>query len=336
LVEHHLHSEFYNLAQEQVDRQISGLKAAFVGYIQRYNPISHTVIIQNPLAGDVPVAGLAAAFGLTGNTGMPLITGEIQLSTGMSAIGNGNPINNDLPNYGIQLAPFGGANPEDNLDGEQVLVVILNNESGYSICAYLLFNDQAKPPGNSIPITNVPLKPGEWLWVHASGTTMHWDLQGNINIYLQQPPNATANMSANLNVVSAGGIGLATTPPNTAPILPHQGDINTSSNRDTNASAARDFNESSTRDTTVNAGRNIQIGAAVNITISALGVINIISPTAINIGQSAAFLTLLTEAFLAAFNSHTHIAPSGGGLTTEPTVTIVPVAPITTSILAAN
>lgn len=76
------------------------------------------------------------------------------------------------------------------------------------------------------------------------------------------------------------------------------------------------------------AGTTFTITGGVSVTIN--------SPI-VNIGTPTTYLTLLTVAFLAAFNTHIHDGvTAGAGVSGTPTVPVLPGTPITTEALAAN
>ncbi len=216
-------SETLHMQQGQASAQISGTKPAYIGYIVSYDIKSGMVQVANPLAGAVsPSAGSVAGVPV----GTVMISPFIPLATYCAGRSDGvNPINPDVPSYGWQIAPIG---PQTPTAGEQVLVCNVRNDIGYSACAFMLFNGGAKPPGNAIPVSNVTLKPGEWLRVNPSGTTEHWDNLGNINTYAQQVPSDTDHVGGCIKTMAYGGISFNTGNPDTdqdKPVDPDWGDI---------------------------------------------------------------------------------------------------------------
>ncbi len=219
-------SETLHMQQGQASAQISGTKPAYIGYIVSYDINSGMVQVANPLAGAVsPTASDVAGLPV----GTVMISPFIPLATYCAGRSDGtNPINGDVTSWGWQIAPIGGSSPQTPTAGEQVLVCNVRNDIGYSACAFMLFNSMAKPPGNAIPVSDVTLKPGEWLRVHPSGTTEHWDNLGNINTYAQQVPSDTDHVGGCIKTMAYGGISFNTGNPDTdqdKPVDPDWGDI---------------------------------------------------------------------------------------------------------------
>ena len=101
-------SDFMALMQAQANQQVTGTKAAWVGYISEYDPVRHAVKVLNPLAGDIPAA-MQYQNQAAPQTGTPLQYGWIPLASQDVGIANGvNPINNTVQYPGIQIAPLGG------------------------------------------------------------------------------------------------------------------------------------------------------------------------------------------------------------------------------------
>lgn len=221
-------SEFLHLLQQQANRQITGIKSAYVGYIQSYDPSTHMVQVLNPLAGQGPTPD--NSFG-GGPMGLPLKSPWIPLASSYVGLSNGTGlINAGVTHYGIQIAPLGGASQFDPTAGEQVLVINLQNEIGYSACAFLMFNDHAIPPGAGIPVLGVPLAPGEMLVVTATGTVVHFSNSGDVTILARKAGAQEGDLRATAN----GGIFIATVADGAAPSAVISGNIDIQSRVDLN------------------------------------------------------------------------------------------------------
>lgn len=198
-------AEYIHLSQQASEMQIgSTSKQLYIGYINSYDPLTHTVTVVNPLNID-PVLG-----NMVISQPMPLFSFLAPIRKGP------NPVNSNVPAYGFQQALFGGAQANISLEykGEQVLVLNIRPGTGYGAAALLMFNDLALAPGGNIPVSGAALAGGEFVYVQPSGTTTHFDNEGNINIYCQQPNGMTGG---NVQTMAYGGISLNTGDPTELP-----------------------------------------------------------------------------------------------------------------------
>ncbi len=350
--------ETMHLQHQTASQQIDGTKPAYIGYIQDYNVDTGLCTVIDPLN---------CSPGPDGGQPIPIVSGPIPLCTSFAGLANGqNPVNDQIRYYGVQVCPFGGASIVDPTGGEQVLVANVRASIGYQLTAFLLFNAVALPPGAlPIPVSQANLDNGEWLGVHPSGTVIHMTNDGNLNVYTQGPD---PDQGQNINAQAYGGIGLTTAHNgDPAPPDPLQGDIDLTAVQDINMAvlrdiimeAQRDILEIAHRDHTTQADRDILEEAIHDIEMTAGNdltavattgtanlqghlAVNVFSDTVVTVtapqvligAAGEVLLRLLTEAFLATFDAHTHdgVQP-GAGISGAPTIPVIPGYPITTIAL---
>jgi hypothetical protein len=362
-------SELFNMQTNYTTGQVPGSKKAWYGYIQQYNPQTGYCTVINPINSILPED--AAVIGATPTQQfVPTITNWIPLATPMAGLASGqNNINTNIPNPGFQYAPVGGASVSNPTGGEQVLVIEVNSDTGYSAAAFLTYNNIALPPGQAIPVLGTAMNNGEFLMVTPAGVVLYLDNNANLNIFTLQVPGGPTNGTGNVNVVSNGGIGFTTAATDTPPPSIPAGNIAWTALKNifqnaleaiglvagttatVTATTAAALVGGTTADlaagteANVTAGTSANITAGTTITIDAGGVISLTTTADINvlgasvqIGELAAlFYPLMTSIFALWVTTHTHSGvQTGAGVSGPPVDPPTLDYPNLTSITTAN
>ena len=143
-----------NLARQETG---ADSRLATWGHIASYDPQTHAVKCLLP-----SYRGLDDA---------PVMTPWIQLATPWAGKGANS--------FGMQFAPYGGATASNPENGEQCFIIIVEKQSGASVCAYLLYNDVQPPPTRNSGVT---LAAGEMILMHASGMYIKMRSDGLIEL----------------------------------------------------------------------------------------------------------------------------------------------------------
>jgi hypothetical protein len=162
---------FMHTLMQQAQQQIKDVRLIEFGHIASYDPVTHAVKVLFPSLQD--------------NDEKSILSGWMQLGTFWA----GNK-------FGALYHPHGGATFENPEQGEQVVVVIVDRESGVSATAHLLFNDEMLSPG-----PDVPTEPGDFLLKHESGSLIHFKANGDIHVVTDHDLVADVGHDLTVNVV---------------------------------------------------------------------------------------------------------------------------------------
>ena len=140
------YEEILHLIKQAVQQQVGDYRPFVYGHVASYDPARHRVKVIVPTLrdeNDVPVL----------SPWMPL---------GTLGVGAG---------YGIQVAPKGGATFENPTAGEQVIIKMLDPDTGTAMCAHLQFNEVMAPPFTDLKGGEVGIKQpsGSFLRMHENG-----------------------------------------------------------------------------------------------------------------------------------------------------------------------
>lgn len=113
--------QFAHMIKQAASQQNDQPRPFAFGHIASYDPKTGRVRVIIPT--------------LRGDDGTPVLTPWMKLGTAFA--GNG---------FGLQVAPEGGASFDNPTAGEQVLVSIIDADSGTSLAASMLFSDAQLPP----------------------------------------------------------------------------------------------------------------------------------------------------------------------------------------------
>lgn len=142
--------EFAHLIKQAAQQQAQERRPFAFGHIASYDPATGRcrAIIPN----------------LMGEDGTPVLTPWMKLGTSFSGTG-----------YGLQVAPMGGASFDNPTQGEQILVCIVDGESGTALAGVMLFSDTDQPPFPD-------MQPGEAALQAAAGNFVYLDEDGGIEV----------------------------------------------------------------------------------------------------------------------------------------------------------
>jgi hypothetical protein len=301
----HNQDEIMHTFMLQAQQQHQDMRLGLVGHIADYDYQTHSVTVYFPTLRD--------------DTDQPLKSPWIPIGTGM--VGN---------QYGIQIAPHGGATPANPTQGEQVLVSILERETGSSAVANLHYTDQHQPPYDFG--SNQHIQPGEIVVKHESGSYVRFRASGDVEVHSNRDIIATSGRDC--NITSTRNTNITATDPGVINCTGAAITI-TADTTDVTVTATRAASVTAGTTASVTAGTAATVTAGTNATVQATGITNIYGGTQVNAGNAVtAFLTLLTSVFLSSYNSHTH--STGAGTTGPPLVTVPATYPNTTVITAAN
>ncbi len=146
-----------------------------LGYISAYDSPTHQVKVM------IPTFRTSDADG----NPQPVVTDWIPL--GSVWVGNG---------FGMQIAPYYAAATAANPgSGEQVQLVVIDDENGLSVAAQYFYNTTFPPPGG--------LQPGEALLQHQSGRSIKFTAGGKIVVNGGSTPVAVEGSGVDLTALVA-------------------------------------------------------------------------------------------------------------------------------------
>jgi hypothetical protein len=157
--------EFFHLNMQMAQQQNQDNVSFISGKISQYDPLTHRCRVVIPL--------------FTDGNGNYMETGWIQMGT--LWVGN---------NFGMQIAPLGGATPTDPSGGEPVLLQVISQDAGLHIAGVQTFNSTVVAPGQNIPLPLGPvnIQPGEALIKHQTGSLIYLQNTGDVTIISQDQP----------------------------------------------------------------------------------------------------------------------------------------------------
>lgn len=164
-------NEFAHLVMQSAQQQISEMRLLFFGHIANYDPKTHSAQVVIPT--------------LRNANGVAILTPYLQLGT----IWAGN-------NFGVQVAPYGGATPENPTQGEQCIVDCMFKKNNLMASSVMLFNVINQPPGADIR-NYTELQSGECIIVQKSGSYIYFKENGSIILDVLQE-NSSDNTSGNI------------------------------------------------------------------------------------------------------------------------------------------
>lgn len=127
------------------------------GHISTYNPADNSArVIVPSMRDDV--------------TGAPLHSGWLPM--GSAQVGGG---------AGLQVAPIGGATADAPTLGEACLVALNERGSGVAAIVCTFFTGLQQPPNSTLP-QGAPLKPGELMIRHKSGSVLRFHDSGDLEV----------------------------------------------------------------------------------------------------------------------------------------------------------
>lgn len=169
---------FFQALKQGAAQQTLGHRSTVYGRVSSYDPALHRVRVLFP--------------SLRNEDGSPAISPWLPLGSGW--VGNG---------FGLQIAPFGGATPQNPSAGEACVVTLLERTYGVTAAAHLIFDDLGTPP-------NTALGAGEAVVKHSSGTELYFKSNGDLvaTVVGALTANVTGDASvttqANATVTAAG------------------------------------------------------------------------------------------------------------------------------------
>lgn len=320
--------ELFDGVMHLAQSQMQDVKTVKYGHISSYDPEKHAVkviIPQDRTSDDKP---FETEF-------IPL---------GAISVGNG---------WGIQIAPKGGATPDEPEKGEQVAVHIFQRNMGVMKAATLAFGTEMLPPGNGDEGEEpeegaenkegwdedkkgkIKLKGGEFLLKHESGAFLKFYEDGNVQLFTQKDLHLYTK--GDLNATVREGDLNVSVEEGDATVIVEEGDMNVGlpigdltavlglgdltaelvAGNVAVTTEAGDIEASATAGSAVvSAGLDASINAGANASVVAAGVASIEAPEVYAGFDPATAQKLCNEAFMYAFNNHTHLAP--GGSTSPP------------------
>lgn len=193
--------ESMHLDLQMAAQQVQNLTFFVMAHVSSYDPGTHRIKAIIPTFTD-------------SESGQYMETGWIQLGTLWA--GNG---------FGLQIAPYGGANVNDitgqnNADGkpvnpEQIVLMIISQDNTLTVGGVLTFNSVDVPPGTGQPLMDdfgnplrLQLSSGEAIMRHSSGSYLLFRNDGSININSDTSPQvpfqepSTDSLERDLNLSS--------------------------------------------------------------------------------------------------------------------------------------
>lgn len=167
--------EFAHLVKQAAQQQTQDIGKPFAfGHIASYDPTTGRC--------------RAIVPSLMGEDGTPVLTPWMKLGTSFSGSG-----------YGFQACPKGGASFANPTSGEQIMICIVDGESGTALAGVMLFDQNSQPPFPN-------MAPGECGMKAASGSFvyMHEDNSIEINTTQSNGDVAINAGSGDVNVTTTG------------------------------------------------------------------------------------------------------------------------------------
>ncbi len=161
---------FLQALKQGAGQQSNGYKTTVYGRVSSYDPALHRVKVLLP--------------SFRNEDGSPATTPWLPL--GSAWVGNG---------FGLQIAPLGGATPQNPGAGEACVVTLIERTYGVTAAAHLIYDDLSAPPA-------VALAAGEAIAKHQSGTQVYFKTNGDLDITTTGQTNVTAQ--GNVSVTTQG------------------------------------------------------------------------------------------------------------------------------------
>lgn len=172
------------------------------GHVANYDPTQHRARVIIP--------------SMTDDTGQPLLSGWMPVSTMSSGVG-----------YGVQVILQGGATADNPTGGEQVLVGVFDRQRGVAAVLAQFYHGNAPPPATNLPtqkdgfgsdataavpgdviISAPPATSGganSFVRLRQSGVIEIW-AAGAVNADVQGPVNIVAEGTNPITIQAAGGV----------------------------------------------------------------------------------------------------------------------------------
>ncbi len=166
-------AELVSVIKQIAQQQVQEFRPFAYGHIAKYDPKLHRVQVVVPTYANEDGGYVMSPW-------MPLAS----MSVG--------------ENFGLQIAPIGGATIQDPLKGEAVIIHMIGRSRGIVAAATMIFNNVEKVP-------EAELKPGEVILKTKSKSYIKFDEHGAVTIDNHEEGKLTLNIKDDIKIDSIDG-----------------------------------------------------------------------------------------------------------------------------------